>query len=190
MAKFRTELRRKYIHLIGLVVPALYWLTNKQVTLCFVAFFLLLFTAFEFYRIKRGIPVKEADAIAKPLIRSHEKRGIGAHVFFAAGAFVVVLAYPQEIAISALLMATLADGGAAVVGSMWGRHKLIGRKTLEGSLTLFLIAIALAVWIVEPLLAAFVGAIVAACVELLPMNDNLTVPVVAGLAMHVVRYFS
>ena len=190
MARSRTELRRKYIHLIGLVVPALYWLTGKQVTLCFVAFFLFLFTAFELYRIRRGIPVKKAATIAKPLIRSHEKRGIGAHVFFAAGAFVAVLAYPKEVAIAALLMATLADGGAAVVGSMCGRHKLIGRKTLEGSLTLFLIAIVLAAWLVKPFLAAFVGAIAAACVELLPTNDNLTVPVAAGLAMHVVRYFS
>lgn len=190
MPRSKTELRRKYIHLIGLVVPALYWLTNKQVTLCFVAVFLLLFMALEIYRIRRGIPVKKAATIAKPLIRPHEERGIGAHVFFAAGAFVAVLAYPQRIAIAALLMSTLADGGAAVVGSMWGRHQLIGKKTLEGSLTLFLIAIVLAAWLVEPWIVALAGAIVAACVELLPMNDNLTVPIAAGLAMHVARYLS
>jgi len=197
MARFRTELRRKYIHLIGLIVPALYWATNylipsysRQVTLCFIAFFLLLFMAFEFYRIRHGIPHKEAEAIAKPLMRSHEKRGIGGHVFFAAGAFVAVLAYPREIAIAALLISVLADGGAAIVGSRWGRHKIIGKKTLEGSLVLFLIAFALAALLVGPLLAAFVGAIVATFVELLPINDNLMIPIAAGLAMHLVRYFS
>ena len=197
MARFRTELRRKYIHLIGLIVPALYWATNylipsysRQVTLGFIAFFLLLFMAFEFYRIRHGIPHKEADAIVKPLIRPQEKRGIGGHVFFAAGAFVAVLAYPREIAIAALLISVLADGGAAIVGSRWGRHKIIGKKTLEGSLVLFLIAFALAALLVGPLLAAFVGAIVATFVELLPINDNLMIPIAAGLAMHLVRYFS
>lgn len=197
MARYKTELRRKYIHLIGLIVPALYWATDylipsysRQVTLCFIAFWLLLFVAFEFYRIRHGIPHKEAEAIAKPLMRSQEKRGIGGHVFFAAGAFVAVLAYTKEIAIAALLMSVLADGGAAIVGSRWGRHKLIGKKTFEGSLTLFLIALALAAWLVKPLLAAFIGAVVAACVELLPVNDNLMIPIAAGLAMHLVRYFT
>jgi dolichol kinase len=195
MAGFKTEIRRKYIHLIGLTVPVLYWATyyltpsySKQVTLGFITFFLLLFMAFEFYRFRHGIP-KEADAIVKPLIRPEEKRGIGGHVFFAAGAFIAVLAYRREIAIAALLISVFADGGAAVVGSRWGRHKLIGKKTLEGSLALFLIALAFAAWIVKPLLAAFIGALAATCVELIPINDNLMVPISSGLAMQLVRYF-
>ena len=189
MAGFKTEIRRKYIHLIGLTVPVLYWTTNyiipsfsKQVTLGFITFFLLLFVAFEFYRLSHGIP-KEADAIVKPLIRPEERRGIGGHVFFAAGAFIAVLAYSRDIAIAALLISVFADGGAAVVGSRWGRYRLIGKKTIEGSLALFLIALAFAALIVKPLLAAFVGAVAATCVELLPINDNLMVPISAGLAM-------
>jgi dolichol kinase len=193
MAGFKTEIRRKYIHLIGLTVPVLYWTTNyiipsfsKQVTLGFITFFLLLFMAFEFYRFRHGIP-KEADAIVKPLIRPEEKRGIGGHVFFAAGAFIAVLAYSRDIAIAALLISVFADGGAAVVGSRWGRYRLIGKKTIEGSLALFLIALAFAAWIVKPLLAALVGALAATCVELIPINDNLMVPIFAGLAMQLVR---
>jgi len=195
MAGFKTEIRRKYIHLIGLTVPVLYWATyyltpsySKQVTLGFITFFLLLFMAFEFYRFRHGIP-KEADAIVKPLIRPEEKRGIGGHVFFAAGAFIAVLAYSRDIAIAALLISVFADGGAAVVGSRWGRYRLIGKKTIEGSLALFLIALAFAALIVKPLLAAFVGAVAATCVELLPINDNLMVPISAGLAMQLMRYF-
>jgi len=154
----------------------------------FITFFLLLFMAFEFYRFRHGIP-KEADAIVKPLIRPEEKRGIGGHVFFAAGAFIAVLAYSRDIAIAALLISVFADGGAAVVGSRWGRYRLIGKKTIEGSLALFLIALAFAALIVKPLLAAFVGAVAATCVELLPINDNLMVPISAGLAMQLMRYF-
>jgi dolichol kinase len=195
MAGFKTEIRRKYIHLIGLTVPVLYWTTNyiipsfsKQITLGFITFFLLLFTGFEFYRLSHGIP-KEAYAIVKPMIRPQEMRGIGGHVYFAAGAFIAVLAYSRDVAIAALLISVFADGGAAVFGSRWGRHKLIGKKTLEGSLALFLIALAFAAWIVKPLMAAFIGAIAATCVELIPINDNLMVPISSGLAMQLVRYF-
>lgn len=195
MAGFKTELRRKYIHLIGLTVPVLYGATNyimpsfsKQVTLGFITFFLLLFTGFEFYRLSHGIP-KEAYAIVKPMIRPEEMRGIGGHVYFAAGAFIVVLAYPIDIAIAALLISVFADGGAAVFGSMWGHHRLIGKKTLEGSIMMFFIALAVAAWLVKPLLAAVIGAFAAMCVELIPINDNLMVPISSGLAMQLVRYF-
>ena len=195
MAGFKTEIRRKYIHLIGLTVPVLYGATNyfvpsfsKQVTLGFITFFLLVFAGFEFYRLSHGLP-KEALALVKPMIRPEEVRGIGGHVYFAAGAFIAVLAYPVDIAIAALLITVFADGGAALLGSRWGRHRLIGKKTLEGSLALFLIALAFAAWLVRPLLAAAIGAFAAMCVELIPINDNLMVPISSGLAMQLVRYF-
>jgi dolichol kinase len=195
MAGFKSEIRRKYIHLIGLTVPVLYWVTNyvvpsfsRQVTLSFITFFLLLFTGFEVYRLSRGLP-KEAYAIVKPMIRPHEMRGIGGHVYFAAGAFITVLAYSREVAIAALLISVFADGGAAVFGSRWGRHRLIGKKTLEGSLALFLIALAFAAWIVRPLMVALIGAVTATCVELIPINDNLMVPISSGLAMQLMGYF-
>jgi dolichol kinase len=195
MVGFKSEIRRKYIHLIGLTVPVLYWATNyivpsfsKQITLSFITFFLLLFTGFELYRLSHGLP-KEAYAIVKPMIRPQEMRGIGGHVYFAAGAFIAVLAYSREVAIAALLISVFADGGAAVFGSRWGRHRLIGRKTLEGSLALFLIALAVAAWIVRPVMVAFIGAVVATCVELIPINDNLMVPISSGLAMQLLGYF-
>jgi dolichol kinase len=195
MAGFKTEIRRKYIHLIGLTVPVLYWASyyitpsfSKQVTLGFITFFLLLFTVFELFRLSHGLP-KEAYAIVKPVIRPHEVRGIGGHVYFAAGAFIAVLAYSREVAIAALLISVFADGGAAIFGSRWGRHRLIGKKTLEGSLVMFLIALGFAAWIVRPLAAAFIGAAAATCVEILPINDNLMVPISSGLAMQLVRNF-
>jgi dolichol kinase len=194
MAGFKSEIRRKYIHLIGLTVPVLYWATNyitsfsKQITLGFITFFLLLFAGFELYRLSHGLP-KEALAIVKPMIRPQEMRGIGGHVYFAAGAFIAVLAYSREVAIAALLISVFADGGAAIFGSRWGRHRLIGKKTLEGSLVLFLVALAFAAWIVRPLIVAIIGAIVATCVELIPINDNLMIPISSGLAMQLVGYF-
>ncbi|MCS7131125.1 MAG: hypothetical protein NZ934_00110 [Hadesarchaea archaeon] len=178
-------------------MPLVYWITNKQVILLFLGTFLFLFLISELYRIKFGIP-KEADTYVRPLIRPRERRGVGAHVFFAAGAFVAALTYPKDIAIAAMFVAVIADGAAAVVGRRWGHHKLISKKTLEGTLTLFSVAIVTAMLtfiagfrlpLYSSAMLALAGAIAAACIELLPINDNLTVPIAAGLAMSCARYF-
>lgn len=196
MGAVASELRRKSIHLIGLVVPIVYWITdfNRGITLLFIAIFSFAFTISEIYRIRYGIPLKEAETLVKPLIRPQERRGVGAHVFFAAGAFVTILAYPKDIAIAAMLISTFADGSAAVVGKRWGRHSTIGKKTLEGTLALVSVAFVVALIVLaaffghvitESIAIAFAGAIAAASVELLPINDNLSIPIAAGFAMYI-----
>lgn len=198
MAALISEVYRKCIHLIGLVVPLIYWVTNKQVILLFLGTFLFIFLISELYRIKFGIPIKEADVHVRPLIRPQERRGMGAHVFFAAGAFVAALAYPKDIAIAAMFVVVIADGAAAVVGRRWGHHRLVGKKTLEGTLTLFSVAIITATFIFvagfrlpfyTSAMLSLAGAIAAACIELLPLNDNLTIPIATGFAMSCARYF-
>jgi dolichol kinase len=198
MAALISEIYRKCIHLIGLVVPLIYWVTSKQVILLFLGTFLFLFLISELYRIKFGIPIKEADVYVRPLIRPQERRGVGAHVFFAGGAFVTALAYSKDIAIAAMFLTVLADGAAAVVGRRWGRHRLIRKKTLEGTLTLFSVAIVTTTFIFiagfrlpfyTSLMLSLAGAVAAACIELLPINDNLTIPIAAGLAMSCARHF-
>lgn len=198
MAALISEVYRKCIHLIGLVVPLIYWVTSKRVVLLFLGTFLFIFLISELYRIKFGMPIKEADVYVRPLIRPQERRGMGAHVFFAAGAFVTVLAYPKDIAIAAMFVAVIADGAAAVVGRRWGRHRLVGKKTLEGTLALFSVAIVTATFIFvagfrlpfyTSAVLSLAGAITAACIELLPLNDNLTIPIATGFAMGCARYF-
>lgn len=44
------------------------------------------------------------------------------------------------------------------------------------------------VWIVGGALA-FTGAVVAGVIELLPINDNISIPFFSGLAMTAMRYF-
>lgn len=187
MPSVELELQRKAIHLIGLGVPALYWFTNKEFTLLVVGAFMFGFAAFELYRWRHGIPVKEAEEVTRPLMRPSEERGLGAHVYFACGVFIAILLYSQTIAVAAILMLILGDGAAALVGIKWGKIRLTERRTLGGSLALFLVAFLAALLVVSPKLA-LVGAIVAAYVELLPINDNLSIPIFAGLAMTFVAY--
>jgi dolichol kinase len=187
MVSLANEIRRKGIHLIGLVVPLLYWAAGKFVTLCFIAFWMILFIAGEVYRLRRGIP-KEIEKVAAPMMRKHERRSMGGHVFFALGLFIAVFLYERDIAIAISLIMVLADGAAAIVGKRFGRIRLIGEKTLEGTLTLICVAFIVAIWFVG-WAVALVGAVIAGLVELMPVDDNLSIPIFSGLAMAAMRYF-
>jgi dolichol kinase len=104
--------------------------------------------------------------------------------------------FAEPVAAAALVMVMVGDGAAAVVGRRYGRHRYpfgAAAKSLEGSAALFLTALAATLPLVllgppyAPLapLQLGLGALAATVVEALPVpvNDNVRVPLAAGLAM-------
>ncbi len=130
---------------------------------------------------------KEIEEVAAPMMRKHERRGIGGYVFFALGLFIAISLYEKNVVIAISLITVLADGAAAIVGKRFGRRRLMGKKTLEGTLTLICVAFVVSVWFVG-WTVALVGAVTAGSVELMPVNDNLSIPIFSGLAMAAMRY--
>ena len=72
------------------------------------------------------------------------------------------------------------DAIAALVGVSYGRHQYRG-KSLEGSLSFFLVALLIGLFFFSPLMA-FSGAVFATLVESLPLpfNDNLWIPLLSA----------
>jgi phytol kinase len=99
--------------------------------------------------------------------------------------------YSQSVRVftASVLILTLADGWAAVIGSKYGKHKIKyfsgGKKSVEGSLTFFIVCIA--ILIISQLFSAQVAvllAIVLTGVELASCRgeDNLLLPVLVVVA--------
>ena len=122
-------------------------------------------------------------ALASP----REARGIASSTWFLGGAFATLLLAPAHLFTPSVLVLSLADPAASVVGRLWGRHSL-GKGSWEGTAAFFLVASA-----VTLPFAGLPGALIAACVvaifEVLPtgIDDNLTVPVVTALALWLVE---
>jgi len=97
--------------------------------------------------------------------------------WFLLGVFVTLWFPGEGVAVAAILVLSLADPAASVVGRIWGAHRL-GKGTLEGTLAFFLTAVAVLVPFVGVPWALPVAALVAV-VEVLPtgMDDNLLIPV-------------
>ena len=125
-----------------------------------------------------------------PLLKAEESRRVTGATYMALAALLVFVFFDRTVAVAALLFLSLGDPAAALVGMRMPGPRLFG-KSLGGT-TAFIAAswcvvgILLATGVVEYHWGLMAGAVVAALVELapVPLDDNLTVPIAAGLAMH------
>ena len=181
------ELRRKSIHLLGLIFPILYVFTTQHTAIigvgCLLAFVLGIELLKAFFPAFRAMFMR----IFSPMLRSQEQKGgLTGATYYLIGSFLCILLFDKTLAIVCLCFLTLGDLFAALIGKQWGRIKLFSRKSLEGSLACFIVCAAIALLIGLHPVVAIVGALVATLIELLPtgVDDNITIPVISGLAMH------
>jgi len=186
---FNRELKRKSIHLATSAIPVAYyfWLTREQILFLSVFLTIGFFTA-DILRMKFALAEKYFIRIFSPLLRKSEvrRRFTGASFLFL-GITITVAAFTREIAIPAILLVTIADSMAALVGKWYGRHKLFN-KTVEGTLSFTAISFLLVAYFWGWSLLVLLIAIPIALVELLgeKVNDNLTIPVISALLMQAV----
>ena len=180
------ELLRKSIHLSGLTLPVIYLFLDKPRMLIFVG----VLTGFAFIvELMKWLSSGFADLffrILAPLLRSHERKGaVTGATYYLMSAFLCILFYAKTLAIVCIFFMVLGDMAAALVGKKWGRTKLLGSKSLEGSAACFIVCVAIALVQLNPIIAV-IGASVATFVELMPfpIDDNLTVPLISGAVMH------
>ena len=181
------ELRRKSIHLLGLVFPILYVFTTRYTATIAVGALLAIVLGVELLKVLlpafRGIFMR----IFSPILRSQEQKGgLTGATYYLIGSFLCILLFDKTLAIVCLCFLTLGDLFAALIGKQWGRIKLFSRKSLEGSLACFIVCTAVALLIGLHPVVAITGALVATLIELLPtgVDDNVTIPLISGLAMH------
>lgn len=142
--------------------------------------------------------------VFRPIMRPEELPPLGSQLVLNGATWmclstaVCAILYPESVAAAALVMLMLGDGAAAIIGRRFGRRHFPGSdKSWEGSIAFFLVAVLATLPFTmpgfmeamgQPPLSLFqigLGALVAAAAEALPfpLNDNLRVPVLAGLVM-------
>lgn len=128
-------------------------------------------------------------ALFGPILKPAEATEISGATWFLIAAFFAFYFYGAAIAVPALLFVAVGDPTAALIGRRAPGPRLWGKSPVG---TLAFIVAGLAVWALLTALgfggwsaAVIAGVIVAAVVELLPipLDDNLTVPLVAGGVM-------
>lgn len=180
----KTEIRRQFIHfLFGSAFIALLITQGTQTTLiALCAIFIIgLVTA---HAIKKGLKIPVLTSIVKRVERDYEKHlpGKGAVLFFAGAIVTIAMFQRQEIILGALIVAIYGDAASTVIGTMFGKHKIAGEKTLEGTIG----GIAASLLFLLPLYPIHIAAAatIGMLAELLPIDDNFTIPITTGIILH------
>jgi dolichol kinase len=125
----------------------------------------------------------------KPLLKDTESHRFTGSTYMVLAALFCFLVLDKGLAVAALLFLSVGDPMAAIIGRRAPGWRLNGKSPV-GTLALFLTAVALSLilWstdVASPLWVLLAGAAIASLVEILPLplDDNFTIPVIAGAAM-------
>lgn len=191
--QLKTEIFRKSIHILGIIVPIIARLIGIFAATGFVVVVSTMYLISEYLRLK-GYSVPVFTTITKMATRTHvenQKNMILSPVYLSIGILFTLWIFPVPFNYAAIAVLTLGDGTASIIGKIYGKRKIpfCCGKTIEGSSAGTLCAFVGACLFVSPFLA-IVAAFVGMMTELIPMrlNDNISVPLAAGASMMIISF--
>lgn len=186
----RNEFRRKSVHLGMIIIPAWVYLVPPHWALLglIIATFATVVT--DLLRLSDQRLKRFFLQLFRSVIRRHEEDHLLGSTYFMIAALLSVIVFDRTIAISALTFLVLGDSAAAFVGKKYGRPTYWG-KSLQGSFACFVVCLGIG-WAVLPnAWLVLTGALAATISEALPvpMDDNMRVPILSGIAMQVIARY-
>ena len=182
------EIRRKIFHLVSLAIPLGYLVLEREIALNAVAITFVVVISIELARLFIPRIRKKIHPFFAPIMRVAEEKKLSGVTYLLGGAWVTIYLFEKEVAIIALLLVSLSDAAAAIIGTAYGRIHL-WQKTLEGTVAFFTVAGFMMILVANlSLEQKIAGMVVSTLVELLPIpvNDNLSLPIMTALAMQAV----
>lgn len=195
------HLARKVWHFLGVITIAIFYHNlSRPMALQTLTIFASLGIFIDVYRLRSELFNRIIIKIMHPIMRDTEKNNIAGTTYLFIGTLIIVALFPPSIVTLSLLFLAVADPIASYFGIRYGRDRLIGRKSLQGSMAAFFACTLVAAGyfmaretmtdrlLLVSLLAGFIGALA----ELIPvgnLDDNLVLPVVSATLLWLVYFF-
>jgi dolichol kinase len=197
------ELRRKAIHVSGSLIPIAYYYVNRETALIILLFVNAILLQVERLRLAGKIKFPQI------LLRPHENKQVAAYIYFQIAALFSILIFDKAVAIAALLMLAIGDtfsglAGAVIKGGnirnlavkkiafkpfpimavMFAVCVLVGLVLLDVPPAQDMIGLSLPIYIAGAV-GATLGDAVSFRIHGTPVDDNLIIPLLAGLFMSI-----
>lgn len=186
------HLARKLWHMVSVGgMAATYAFAPEKVSLTILAVSWLLFVPIDFLRqVYPGLN-EIVVHLFRPVMRANELNRVAGTSYLLTGVGLIVLIFQREVVLLTILFLAFADPIASYFGIRYGKDKLFGHKSLQGTLAAFFVCAILSFaflyahnilmdrLVVVSLLAGLIGALA----ELIPiwkLDDNLTLPVLSS----------
>ena len=193
---YRAESSRKVLHLCTALIPTAYIFLSQTLMLALLSVGVTIAIIIE---ILRHSNVRFEALFRRRvgfMVRRREWGRVCGSTYVLVGALLSVVLFEKSVAVAVLLILTVSDTAASLVGLRFGRTRLVG-KSLEGSLAFFVTALAILFLTLHgPFLLLAVAALIATITEALPalrfgrleLNDNLLIPLVTGGSLHLLYH--
>lgn len=195
---YQSELKRKVLHLLALIIPFCIYYLDKEKSLWILIPLSTLALILEVARVRSKAISDLIYKLVGPLMRDEEKTALGSPVVINGASWVMLSAtlltiiFPVYIVCASLSMFILGDAAAALIGRKFGKMHWPGSpKTIEGSIAFFLVAGVTLIWFnVLPWYVALIVSCTAMLLEVIPLpfNDNVRVPLLTGLFIYGIEY--
>lgn len=184
-----SETLRKSIHFSSLVIPFSYMYVfdfHRRLAFIYILVAFVLSLVIEFYRLWMKSFGHTFYRFFGMILRRHELRDFTGATYMLFSAMVCVAFFEPLIAFCAMAFLSIGDTFAALVGMTWGKRKFKNsNKSLEGSLACFVSTFIFGLLALDNPWLALIGALSATVAELIriPVDDNVKIPIISGLAL-------
>lgn len=134
--------------------------------------------------VKRGVKLPVIDYFVEKCGRKQEKHfpGYGAIIFFLGMIIILFFFQDLNVIIGAMVVAVYGDAASTIMGKSFGRYSIVKPYTIEGTVAGIIVSFATLVLFLNPL-SAFVTALIGMSAEMLPIDDNLSIPIVSAVVL-------
>ena len=183
---YRQEIYRKIIHLSSSVIALALWYFGKETFLPWLIGIAIMLPLLDYGRHHIDLLRRIYNYFFTIFTRPIENRNLSGASWVVIGAALTTLIFNENTAIIGLLVLSLADSAAAIIGLKFGKTHLFN-KSLEGSAAFFIVAF-LIVFYLSPafFLINLIAVSAATAVELfstIRINDNLFIPLVTAFIL-------
>ncbi len=195
MKKIKPETKRRIFHIVnGIIFVSLIYF--GIITPLILIIILVVGGTLCMLSLRYHIPI--LNFLLKHLERKEDMKvfpGKGSF-YYVLGVLLVLVFFDKDIAMASIMIMALGDSIAPMVGNYYGKikHPLSDKKFLEGTIAGGVAAFLGALIFVAPVEAAFasIAAMIAEGINLkfsgITVNDNISMPVTAGIVIWLMRF--